>query len=162
MKIKIFTTGGTIDKVYFDRESKYEVGPPGIKSVLDSLDVDFTYDIEQLLKKDSLDLTDKDRKLIVKKVRADRHERIIITHGTSTMIKTAKMLEDIPGKVIVMTGAIEPAVFKDTDAVFNIGCAVIAVQLLNHGVHIVMNGRVFNLHQVKKNTETQRFEGVES
>jgi L-asparaginase len=161
MKIRIFTTGGTIDKVYFDKESRYEVGPSGIKSILDVLDVDFKYDIQPILKKDSLDLTDKDRKLIVKKVRSDKHERIIITHGTSTMIKTAKLLEDIPGKVIVLTGSIEPALFKDTDAVFNIGCAVTAVQLLSHGVYIVMNGRVFNPHHVRKNTGTQRFEEVE-
>ena len=85
-------------------------------------------------------------------------ERVVITHGTDTMINTAKVLKNISGKTIVMTGSMYPAQFRDSDAVFNIGCAVTAAQILGPGVYIVMNGRIFKPHQVRKNVELNRFE----
>ena len=162
MHIKIFTTGGTIDKVYFDATSEYQVGQPNISVVFDELKLGFTYTIESLMKKDSLDLTDDDRACISGAVAKESTNRILITHGTDTMVQTAETLAGIQGKTIVLTGALKPALFKTTDAVFNIGCAVIAVQTLLPGVYIVMNGCVFSHDQVRKNRQHGMFEAVPS
>jgi L-asparaginase len=158
MKIKIYTTGGTIDKVYFDRKSDYQVGDPQAKGVLERANVVLDYEVESIIRKDSLDFTDEDRELIRKTVESTPLERVVITHGTDTMIDTAKVLNNIPGKTIVMTGSMYPAQFRDSDAVFNIGCAITAAQILLPGVYIVMNGRIFEPHHVRKNVELNRFE----
>lgn len=160
MHIKILTTGGTIDKVYFDASSEYQVGPPNISAVFDELKLGFTYTVDSLMKKDSLDLTDDDRARIYRAVAEDAANRILITHGTDTMVETAKTLSGIQGKTIVLTGALKPALFKTTDAVFNIGCAVIAVQTLAPGIYIVMNGCVFVHDHVRKNVRDGVFESV--
>jgi L-asparaginase len=107
MKIKVYTTGGTIDEVYFDKKSKYEVGEPTIKQILREAQVNFEYECKSLFKKDSLDMTDDDRKLLFDKTSADAHKYVIVIHGTDTMIETARKLIGIPNKVIVLTGAIE-------------------------------------------------------
>lgn len=162
-KIKILTTGGTIDKIYFDRKSEFQVGEPQIAEVLKEANVLLDYEIEQLMRKDSLDMTEEDRLLIRRAVERDtRHRHFLITHGTDTMIQTAKVLQGIPGKVIVLTGAMQPACFRLTDAVFNIGCAIIAVQTLPEGVYLVMNGRVFHPDHTIKNVELNRFEELVS
>ena len=158
MKIKIYTTGGTIDKVYFDQKSEYQVGDPQANGVLERANVDLDYEVESIIRKDSLDFTDEDRELIRKKVESTPLVRVVITHGTDTMIDTAKILKSIIGKTIVMTGSMYPAQFRDSDAVFNIGCAVTAVQILGPGVYIVMNGRIFKPHRACKNVELNRFE----
>ncbi|OEU55111.1 MAG: asparaginase [Desulfobulbaceae bacterium S3730MH12] len=158
MKIKIYTTGGTIDKIYFDQKSEYQVGDPQAKGVLERANVVLDYELESIIKKDSLDFTDKDRELIRKKVESTSLERIVITHGTDAMIDTAKVLKNISDKTIVMTGSMYPAQFRDSDAVFNIGCAVTAAQILVPGVYIVMNGRIFKPDNVRKNVELNRFE----
>jgi len=158
MKIKIFTTGGTIDKIYFDQKSEYQVGDPQAKGVLERANVVLDYDVESIIRKDSLDFTDKDRELIRQKVKSTQFERVVITHGTDTMVDTAKALKNISGKTIVMTGSMYPAQFRDSDAVFNIGSAVTAVQILESGIYIVMNGRIFKPHHVRKNVELNRFE----
>lgn len=161
MKIKIYTVGGTIDKIYFDRKSDYEVGGPKIGEVLKEAHVNFEYSIEAIFQKDSLDMTAKDRQLIFDKIASDNHPYILITHGTDTMIQTAKKLKNIPDKVIVLTGAIEPAMSKSSDAPFNIGCAVAAVQTLTPGVYIAMNGRIFDPEKVIKNPKLNWFEDLE-
>jgi L-asparaginase len=158
MHIKIFTTGGTIDKIYFDATSEYQVGPPNISAVFDELKLGFAYTIESLMKKDSLDLTDEDRTTIFRALEKEPAHRILITHGTDTMVETAKKLAGVKGKTIVLTGALKPALFKTTDAVFNIGCAVIAVQTLGPGIYIVMNGCVFAHDHVRKNIQQGVFE----
>lgn len=158
MKIKIFTTGGTIDKVYFDQKSEYQVGDPQAKGVLERANVVLDYEVESIIKKDSLDFTNDDRELIRKKAESTPLERIVITHGTDTMIETAKVLKVIPGKTIVLTGSMYPAQFRDSDAVFNIGCAVTAVQILEPGVYIVMNGSIFKPDHARKNIKMNRFE----
>ena len=160
MEIKIFTTGGTIDKVYFDRLSEFQVGEPTIGEILQEVHVGFDYQIETLLHKDSLDITEAERQRVVEAVAADPHRHVIITHGTDTMIETALNLRQLPGKVIVLTGSLAPARFRTTDAIFNVGCAVSAVQLLPDGVYIAMNGRIFNPAHVRKNRQTQQFEEV--
>jgi len=160
MHIKIFSTGGTIDKVYFDAMSTYQVGPPNISTVFEELRLGFSYSIESLMKKDSLEITDEDRMKIHRAVKKDAADNILITHGTDTMVATARALADIPAKTIVLTGALKPALFKTTDAIFNIGCAVSAVQTLAPGVYIAMNGCIFKHDQVRKNIEEGIFEAI--
>ena len=142
MSITILTTGGTIDKIYFDQKSEYQVGDPQARGVLERANVVLEYEVESILKKDSLDFTDADRELVRQKIATSPAERVIVTHGTDTMVTTAKVLQGIPGKTIVLTGSMYPAQYRDSDAVFNLGCAVTAVQILPPGVYITMNGRV--------------------
>jgi L-asparaginase len=156
--ISIITVGGTIDKVYFDAKSEYEVGPPNAEKVLNELNLSIQYTVLSLLRKDSLDMTDEDRKLLYTTVAKDPAAKILVTHGTDTMVETAKYLSAIKGKTIVLTGALEPALFKTSDATFNIGCAIGALQVLGEGAYIVMNGRVFPADNVRKNLDTNRFE----
>ncbi len=160
MKIQIFTTGGTIDKVYFDKKSQYEIGDPQAGGVLERANVCFEYEVESILRQDSLDLTDDDRLKIRSAVEATPQDKIVITHGTDTMIDTAKVLSDISGKTIVLTGSMYPARFRDSDAVFNLGCAVVAAQTLQPGVYITMNGCIFDPSTSKKNVELNRFEEI--
>ncbi len=157
MKIKFFAIGGTIDKVYFDALSNYQVGPPGIESIIREARVNFDYEVVSLLKKDSLDMTPEDRKLIHDAVTKENSKHIVITHGTDTMVETAMVLKAIEGKVIVLTGAMEPACFKSSDASFNLGSAVAAVQTLPPGVYIAINGRVFDPEKVKKDRNLKQF-----
>ena len=160
MNIKIFTTGGTIDKVYFDAESHFQVGDSTIKEIFLEAGVSFACQIESILRKDSLELNDADRELIKQKVSSCGETRILITHGTDTMAKTASHLkgDSIEGKTIVLTGAMQPARLRSTDAIFNVGYAVAATQILPPGVYIAMNGRIFDADKVKKNRAEQRFE----
>lgn len=158
MKIKIFSVGGTIDKIYFDKLSDYQVGFPSVRDILGSLPIAFDYEIESLLRKDSLDMVEADRLLIKERVQAEPCSKIIITHGTDTMVDTAQRLSQIAGKCIVLTGAMEPAHFKSSDAVFNVGVAVGAVSSLPDGVYIAMNGRIFDPFRCRKNRELGIFE----
>jgi L-asparaginase len=160
VKIKIFSVGGTIDKVYFDQLSEYQVGFPSVREILDGLPIAFEYDVESLLRKDSLDMDDADRKRVLSHIAADPHDRIIVTHGTDTMIETAQELNAITGKCIVLTGAMEPARFKSSDAVFNVGVAIGAVSALPDGVYIAMNGRIFDPFKCRKNREKRMFEEI--
>jgi len=158
MKLKFFTTGGTIDKVYFDAKSEFEVGEPQVREVVENSNVAFEYEIESILRKDSLDMTDEDRRLVRRRIEAEPCPLVLITHGTDTMIETAKVLCGIPNKTIVLTGSMQPARFRVTDAIFNIGSAIGAVQSLESGVYIAMNGCVFDPNRVRKNREKNRFE----
>lgn len=158
--ISIIAVGGTIDKIYFDAKSEYEVGPPNIEKVFHDFNLAINYHINSLMRKDSLDLTDEDRKLIADTVAKDDNQQILITHGTDTMVETGKALKGIKDKTIVLTGALEPALFKTSDAVFNIGCAIGAVQSLPPGVYIAMNGKVFNAEKVRKNRDKNQFESI--
>lgn len=160
MTIKIFTTGGTIDKIYFDANSEFQVGEPQIAEVLTEANVTFAFEVESVLRKDSLDMTDADRQLIRARVAQDACERILVTHGTDTMIQTALALRDIPGKTIVLTGAMQPARLRVSDAFFNIGFAIAAAQLLPPGVYIAMNGEIFDPHSARKNVAKHQFERV--
>jgi L-asparaginase len=160
MKLKIITTGGTIDKVYFDAKSEYQVGEPQIGEVLKEANVALEYEIISLLRKDSLDLTDEDRRLIFQAVHSAAERHVIVTHGTDTIIETARVLKGISDKVIVLTGAMQPAKFRFNDAVFNIACAVMAVQLLSDGVYISINGRIFDPDRTRKNRQLNRFEAL--
>jgi L-asparaginase len=160
MKIRFITTGGTFDKVYFDALSEYQVGPPGVERILQELPLALQFLIEPVLRKDSLDITPADRQLIRDAAVRSPEDRIIVTHGTDTMQETALLLRGIPDKCIVLTGAMQPAGFRTSDAVFNVGVAVGAVQSLQSGVYIAMNGRIFNPENVRKNRERGVFEEV--
>ena len=158
--LTIVTTGGTIDKVYFDDKSDYQIGSPQIADILQQLGVAFRFDVIPILRKDSLHVTDEDRVLMRSTIEAQPHRHVLVTHGTDTMVETARVLAGIPGKVIVLTGALNPARFQGSDAVFNIGCAVGAVQSLDDGVYIAMNGRVWDPATVRKNRDANRFEAI--
>ena len=162
MKLHVITTGGTIDKVYFDAKSEYEVGEPQVLEIFREANITLEFTVESVLRKDSLELTDADRQRIRERVLASSGERILITHGTDTMRQTALALAGIPGKVIVLTGSMQPARFRGTDAVFNIGTAVGAVQTLPPGVYLAINGRVLDPARVQKNRERHCFENIPS
>jgi L-asparaginase len=159
-KLLIVTTGGTIDKIYFDDKSDYQVGEPQISQILHAMHVAFDFEVSALLRKDSLHITAEDRKLIRAAVAASEATHVLITHGTDTMVETAAELKGLAGKTIVLTGALNPARFRDSDAIFNIGCAVGAVQCLPPGVYIAMNGRVWDPEQVRKNRNRNVFEAL--
>jgi len=159
-RIAIFTTGGTIDKIYFDAKSEYEVGEPNIGQVLSELNLSIDYTITSLMKKDSLDLDDEDRNIIANAVSDSSASQILITHGTDTMVETASCLSKSTDKTIVLTGALQPALFKTSDAMFNIGCALGAVQSLPAGIYIAMNGKIFTADNVRKNRKENRFEEI--
>ncbi len=158
MDIQIFTTGGTIDKVYFDARSIFQIGEPQVIEILKGANVTVEYAVDMLFRKDSLDLTDADRAVIAERVRETPCHRVLITHGTDTMIQTAQVLQDIPEKTIVLVGSLRPARFKRSDAEFNIGFALAAVQALAAGVYIAMNGCLFDPENVRKNREMNQFE----
>jgi L-asparaginase len=160
MFIRFITTGGTIDKIYFDAMSQFEVGETQIKHILTEGHASFDYDVVPMFRKDSLELTDEDRQKLRDFVADDDATRYVITHGTDTMVETATSLADIPGKTIVLTGALSPARFKTTDAVFNVGMAVAAAQQAEQGVYLAMSGQVFAAGEVRKNRDENRFERV--
>jgi len=158
MKLSIYTMGGTIDKVYFDDLSKYDVGEPQAGQILTEAKAAVDFALNEITRKDSLYLTGADRQNLRSRIEADPNRHILITHGTDTMTDTAQALENLPGKVIVFTGAMSPARFKGSDASFNIGCAVGAAQALPDGVYVCMNGIVFPAGHVRKNRDAGRFE----
>jgi L-asparaginase len=158
MQIAIFTTGGTIDKVYFDAKGNYHVGAPMVRERLVHARLSEIPEITELLRKDSLEMNDADRQAIRAALLACAAPRILVTHGTDTMVATALALTGIPDKTIVLTGALQPGRFADSDAAFNLGLAYGAVQLCSPGVYVVANGTVFPAHKVRKNLELNRFE----
>ncbi|MFT3761033.1 MAG: asparaginase domain-containing protein [Pseudoxanthomonas sp.] len=160
-ELLIVTTGGTIDKIYFDDKSDYQIGDPQIGQLLKELGVAFRFSVIPIVRKDSLHLTGADRELIRAAIAAQPARHVLITHGTDTMVDTARALASIEGKTIVLTGALSPARFRGSDAEFNIGCAVGAVQSLPPGVYIAMNGRIWNPNHVRKNVAANRFEAAE-
>ncbi len=111
-RIKVFTTDGSIDKSYPTRESSFIVGSPRVGPILREGNVALDCEIEPLLRKDNLEITEDDRQRIVERVRATPHRRVLITHGTDTMIDTPRALASISGRVIVLTGAMQPAAFR--------------------------------------------------
>lgn len=155
--IVIVTTGGTIDKAYFDSLSAYQVGETVVARLLNIAHVKHPFRIVELLRKDSLELTDADRATLRETIASLESNRIVVTHGTDTMTESAHVLAAIQDKTIVLTGALSPARFSESDATFNLGMAFAAVQALPHGVYITMNGTVFRGDAVKKDRKQGRF-----
>jgi len=159
-KIRFIAVGGTIDKVYYDRKNRYQIGAPTLKGILKEANVCLEYDCESLLRKDSLNMTNEDRLLVLDTVQSGENKHVVITHGTDTMIETAKVLQRISDKTIVLTGAMQPARFKISDAAFNLGFAIAVVQTLPRGVYIAMHGQIFNPGRIRKNISISRFERI--
>ena len=148
--ILVLTTGGTIDKIYFDALSDYQVGESVVAKLLQIGGVRRPFRIEEVMRKDSLELEDRDRALIRERVVAAPESHIVITHGTDTMTDTASALDGITGKTIVLVGALAPARFGESDASFNLGMAFATAQIASPGVYISMSGSVFRADQVVK------------
>lgn len=155
--IAVVTTGGTIDKLYFDSLSEYQVGESVVRKLLATANVKYPFEVIEALRKDSLEMTEGDRDELYRCVAGVNTSRVIITHGTDTMTATAARLASIQGKTIVMTGALTPARFSESDAPFNLGMAFAAAQTAPAGVYIVMNGEVFAAAGVRKDREAGRF-----
>lgn len=155
--VLILTTGGTIDKLYFDALSSYQVGDTVVDRLLQTARVTLPYRIVELMRKDSLELTDADRAIIAAAVAEAPERRIVITHGTDTMTDTARALAHVAGKTIVLVGALAPARFAESDATFNLGMAFAAVQTAAPGVWIAMNGTMFNGARVRKDRSVNAF-----
>ncbi len=157
MKIKVFTAGGTIDKIYSEEKGtlNFSFGKQAIRELSENkVKLNFEYDVERLLAKDSLEMNEEDRQLIKRACEGTIANKILITHGTDTMVNTAKVLSTIPNKTIVLTGASQPYRFRESDAEFNVGVAIGALNILDKGVYISMNGRVYQWDKVEK-----RFDG---
>ena len=159
--ILVLTTGGTIDKAYFDALSEYQIVDSGIPALLKEARVALPLRVVELMRKDSLELTPTDRALIADTARAAPETRIVITHGTDTMTETAKVLAaQVPGKTMVLTGALSPARFAETDAPFNLGMAVAAAQTCPPGAWIAMSGQVFDGLKVRKDRAAGKFVAI--
>jgi L-asparaginase len=158
VQVTIFTTGGTIDKVYFDAKGGYTVGTPMVTQILANARVAMPVEVIELMRKDSLEITAADRARVVAAVAATGAAKIVITHGTDTMVDTGLALQAVADKTIVLTGALQPGRFADSDAAFNLGMAIAAAQALPAGVYIAANGQIFEATRVRKNLDTNRFE----
>ena len=160
--MRIFVTGGTFDKEYNELAGTLAFKETHVQEMLSLGRCRLDVSIRTLMMIDSLDMTDADRALIVEQCRAAREPRIVVTHGTDTMIETAAVIAAaLPvssGKTIVLTGAMIPYAFGSSDGLFNLGSALSFVQVLPPGVYIAMNGRYFEWDRVQKNRQTGVFE----
>jgi len=161
MKIKIFVTGGTFDKEYNELNGELFFKDTHLTEILALGRSRVPVDITMLMMKDSLHMTDADRSLISKSCQSCPETKIIITHGTDTMVETAQVLaKEVKGKTIVLTGALIPYKFGSSDGLFNLGSAIAFAETLPPGVYVAMNGRFFNWDNVRKNKELGEFEEV--
>ena len=158
--IAILCCGGTIDKIYFDAKSSHQVGEPAAAAILARARASVP-SIVSVIKKDSLDMTDRDRAKVAAAAKKSAARRLLVCHGTDTMAATARVLAaaNLP-KTIVLVGAFLPAVFRESDADFNLGFALAAAKTLPPGVYVAMNGTVFPAASVRKNVKAGRFEGA--
>ncbi len=156
--ILVLTTGGTIDKNYFDALSEYQIVDSGIPALLAEARVAVPFRVVEVMRKDSLELTEDDRALIAAAAREAPEGRIVVTHGTDTMTETARVLAaQVPGKTVCLTGALSPARFAETDAPFNLGMAFATAQVAPAGVWIAMSGQVFDGLKVRKDRAAGKF-----
>ena len=159
--IMILVTGGTFDKEYNEITGKLFFNESNIKEMLDLGRCRIKVNIEKLMLKDSLDMEKNDRELIANTCIKANADKIVITHGTDTMTETAKVLsENIENKTIVFTGAMIPYKFGASDGLFNLGSALTAVQILENGIYIAINGNIFKWDEVKKNRKKGTFESI--
>jgi L-asparaginase len=157
--MKLLVTGGTIDKKYNPLSGQLELNESHIATALTQGRCHLDIELETIFLKDSLDITEAERAQIIEKCIKTKHEQIVITHGTDTMVTTAELIAaQFLDKTIVLTGATLPFNIKNSDALFNLGAAITAAQCLAHGVYIAMNGRIFNHDNVIKNLELGVFE----
>ena len=163
MKIRLFITGGTIDKVYNQSNGELEFDQTHFPEILLRARIELDLSIEELLLIDSLDMVDADRELILDKCVKCNERFILITHGTDTMCETARLLgESSIDKTIVLFGSMVPYAVSNSDAFFNFGYALGTLQLLETGVYIAMNGRVLPWNDVEKNRSLGVFQTLSS
>jgi len=161
MTIRIFVTGGTFDKEYDEIHGRLFFKDTHVGEMLKLGRSRVEVSVRTLMMIDSLDMTDADRQLIVSNCRQCDQPRIVITHGTDTMVDTARALADAAlGKTIVLTGAMIPYAFGSSDGLFNLGSALSFAQVLPSGIYVAMNGMAFPWDRVRKNRQTGFFEGV--
>lgn len=159
MTIRIFVTGGTFDKEYNELTGQLFFKETHLPEMLQRSRSTLDVTVRTLMMIDSLHMTDEDRNLIAHQCKASEEDKIIVTHGTDTMDVTARVLaEKVPGKTIVLTGAMIPYKFGSSDGFFNLGSALAFVQALPPGIYVCMNGRYFNWDNVRKNKRTGQFE----
>ena len=162
--IRLFVTGGTFDKDYNELTGSLAFKDTHLPEMLRLGRCRVDVWVHTLMMIDSLEMTDTDRALIVEQCRVAAEARILITHGTDTMVETAAALAfalpPASGKTIVLTGAMIPYAFGSSDGLFNLGSALSFVQVLTPGVYLAMNGRCFEWNRVRKNKETGVFEAV--
>jgi len=158
--IRLFITGGTIDCVYYrPKTDEWKFRETFIPKMLKQARVTYPVVAEKLMLKDSRGITDKDRGLILKRCKKCREDKIVITHGTFTMVETARFLgSKIKNKTIILVGSMVPFNEKNSDALFNLGCAITAVQVLTKGTYVTMNGKIFLWNNVRKNIKLGKFE----
>ena len=160
-KPKVLMAGGTIDKVYNELDGSLGFNVSNIPQMFEEANAPIP-EYEVVMLNDSLDMTDADRVELMVEARDAQEDRIVITHGTDTMVETAKLIAEYDlDKTIVLTGAMRPYTFGKSDASFNLGFAFAAAQLLPHGIYVAMNGQVFKWDNVSKNKELGRFEPLE-
>ena len=158
MNIRIFVTGGTFDKEYDEINGNLYFKKTHIREMLDLGRSKIDVNISTLMMKDSLEMKNEDRALILDNCLKAKEDKIIITHGTDTMVETAKSIAARKlNKTVVLTGAMTPYKFGNSDGLFNLGAAIGFVQSLNHGVYIAMNGKYFNHDEVEKNNGIGEF-----
>src|SRR5450432_3760886 len=163
MAIRIFVTGGTFDKEYNELTGELFFKETHLPEMLQRSRSTLEVTVRTLMMIDSLHMSDEDRELIAHQCRSAGENRIIITHGTDTMAVTARVLaEKVPGKTIVLTGAMIPYKFGSSDGFFNLGSAIAFAETLPQGVYVAMNGRYFHWKNVKKNRKTGVFEEISS
>lgn len=161
MPIRIFVTGGTFDKEYNELTGELIFKDTNLPKMLELGRSEVNVDARTLMMIDSLDMTEADRKIIAENCKDDKSDRILITHGTDTMVETAQAIADtVKDKIVVLTGAMVPYAFGSSDGLFNLGAALAAVQVLPIGVYICMNGKIFVYDKVRKNKKTGKFEDV--
>ena len=161
MAIRIFVTGGTFDKEYNEINGQLFFKDSHLSDLLELGRNRIPVEVRTLMMIDSLEMTEDDRELIAHQCSHCEEDRIVITHGTDTMVTTAKKLAtQIQNKTIVLTGAMIPIKFGSSDGLFNLGSALAFAQTLPHGVYIAMNGRYFHWNNVRKNKETGTFEEI--
>ena len=161
MAIKIFLTGGTFDKEYNELTGQLFLRDTHLPKMLELGRNAVPVDINTIMMIDSLDMTEDDREIITQNIIKSDEDRIIVTHGTDTMVKTAQAIaEKVKNKTIVLFGAMIPYAFGSSDGLFNLGSALAFAQTLPHGVYISMNGRLFNHDNCRKNKQTGKFEEI--
>ncbi len=161
MPIRIFVTGGTFDKQYDELTGTLSFDQTHVQDMLDRGRCRLDVTVEVLMMVDSLVMTAEDRHRIVQACRQCDEQRVVLTHGTDTLVETAQALaSNVPNKVIVLTGAMIPYAFGSSDGLFNLGSALSFVQALPPGVYIAMNGQVFAWNNVRKNTAAGVFEAI--
>lgn len=161
MRITFVQTGGTIDKDYPRASGGYafELGSPAAARLLERWTPSFAFEVREACRKDSSEITDDDRRALAALVSDAGSDGVVITHGTDTLLETARYLaQHVCGRRVVLTGAMRPERFSDSDAALNFGCAVGALQVAPKGVYVAMHGIVGRHDQVRRNPSTHRFE----